>query len=280
LILLLTIVALSLPQARCLGRRAPRAAANVSNGNRKRGGRNRRNAKSDPVPVITEKIDCRPLSMKAAVGYGMILSLNSGFVNGICLSGLLSFDGTKQASAAVTGAWTNSALGLANGKMDQFSFNLSCILSYVFGSFSAGYVNPNPKIFEVSVVATRTLFIAASILLYSASVLCGEEEAGRSYILLALIANGIQNSVTSSATGNLVRSSHFSGISSDIGTFLGQFLRGNNDNLLKLKVFSTLALCFWSGGYLSFSMVESFGSSAILVSSALYMILAIGAGFL
>ena len=42
-----------------------------------------------------------PISTKKAVSLGCLLALNSGIVNGACLSGLLH--PTKQASAAVTG---------------------------------------------------------------------------------------------------------------------------------------------------------------------------------
>jgi hypothetical protein len=41
---------------------------------------------------------------------------------------------------------------------------------------------------------------------------------------LAAMANGIQNSVTSVATGNLIRSAHFSGMTSDMGNLLGQMV--------------------------------------------------------
>ena len=62
-------------------------------------------------------------------------------------------------------------------------------------------------------------------------------------------------------TTNLCRTSHFTGISSDMGTFLGQILRGNMANLFKLKVFAGLATSFWLGGYLSYALSKAHGSS-------------------
>ena len=220
----------------------------------------------------------RQLSTTSAVKYGMLLALNSGMVNGICLSGLLSFDGTKQASAAVTGAWTNSALGVATGNSDQFLFNTKCILSYFFGSFISGVINPNPKPFQVSVPSFRTAFLLGSILLYSSSVL--SDHSNRTYIFLAAIANGIQNSLTSTTTGNLVRSSHFSGCTSDMGTFMGQVFRGNMENLMKLKVFFSLAMSFWVGGLISYNLVKNFGKQTLLFNAFLYLVLAVGVGYL
>ncbi|KAL7546187.1 hypothetical protein ACHAWF_009528 [Thalassiosira exigua] len=210
----------------------------------------------------------RHVPTNKAVAIGMIFALNSGMVNGVCLSGLLS--PTKQASAAVTGAWTNSALGAAMGNSDQFAFNGKCILSYCFGSLISGIVNPNPKVFEVSVSSIRAALWIGCGLLYASSAMT---QKSRDFIFLALMANGITNSLTSTTTANLVRSAHFSGITSDIGTFLGQVLRGNEQNLMKLKVFSSLAVAFWTGGYASYSLTEKFGSRILLFSSMLYLML-------
>jgi len=221
---------------------------------------------------ITKNIN---LTTKSAVLFGMILALNSGYVNGLCLSGILAHDGTKQASAAVTGAWTNSALGVASGNYQQFAFNTKCILSYITGSAIAGVLNPDPVPFQVPSIQVGSTFGIGSVLLYLSSTHAGKD-GSMTFLYLAAIANGIQNSVTSVITSNLVRSAHFSGISSDIGTFVGQVLRGNTANLLKLKVFSLLASCFWIGGMVSYSMVNNFNAASLLFSAALYLVIALG----
>ena len=219
----------------------------------------------------------RSLTTEKAVVFGSLLAFNSGVINGVCLSGLLQ--PTKQASAAVTGAWTNSALGVATGNYEQFLFNGKCILSYFFGSFISGLINYNPTPFEISVGTFRSMFWIGSALLFGSSWMCGSAEEGKGFIFLAAMANGLQNSLTSSTTANLVRSAHFSGITSDIGTFFGQCIRGNQQNLGKLKVFIKLAISFWVGGFSSYFLVEKFGSQTLLFSSVLYMILGVGVGF-
>lgn len=175
----------------------------------------------------------------------------------------------------MTGAWTNSALGAA-AKTGQFGFNLRCILSYFSGSLIAGLVNPNPTPFEISVSTVQILFGIGSVLLFASYSVA--EKGGVEFIFLAAVAMGLQNSLTSTTTANLVRSAHFSGITSDIGTFLGQVVRGNKQNLIKLKVFFSLALSFWTGGYISYSLTRKFGTQILLFSSILYLILGFGAG--
>lgn len=222
------------------------------------------------------KADALPLSTRRAAVLGCLLSLNSGIINGACLSGMLHPDNVKQATAAVTGAWTNSALGVAASDVGQFAFQSKCVLSYFTGSLTAGLVNPNPVPFEVNVPAGITLMIGSALLL-----LAYLSSGSTDFVYLAAVACGLQNSLTSTATANLVRSAHFSGITSDMGTFLGQVLRGNHQNLLKLKVFAMLAASFWTGGYFSYGLVKSHGKKVLLLGCILYLVLGIlGLGFI
>lgn len=218
----------------------------------------------------------RQITTQKAVAFGAILAFNSGVVNGLCLSGALH--PTKQASAAVTGAWTNSALGAASGNHDQFVFNGKCILSYFFGSFLSGVLNPNPKPFEISVESFRYAFWCGSALLLTSSIMAGNSKYGRDFFFLIAMTNGLQNSLTSTTTANLVRSAHFSGITSDMGTFVGQVLRGNYQNLEKLKVFLKLALSFWGGGFASYYLIENLGNHTLWLSAGLYLVLGLAVG--
>lgn len=216
-----------------------------------------------------------PVSTKTAVAMGMVLAFNSGVINGACLSGLLA-EGTKQATAAVTGAWTNSALGMAQGATAQFALNAKCILSYMSGSMIGGLMVPSPTTFKLDVAGSLPLFALASGLLVAAASLADAKNIN--YLFLCLIANGISNSMTSTLTANLCRSAHFSGITSDIGTFLGQVLRGNKTNLLKLKTFALLAACFWAGGYVSYGLTESFGNVVLEGSALVHLVFALFLG--
>ena len=93
---------------------------------------------------------------------------------------------------------------------------------------------------------------------------------------LAAAANGIQNSLTSTHTGNLCRTTHYTGMSSDMGTFLGQCLRGNTANLFRLQVFGALALSFWTGGFTSFFVTRRYASASLQFSAVLYVVLGTG----
>ena len=71
---------------------------------------------------------------------GLLLSLNSGYINGLCLSGMVGPD--RQAVSAFTGTYTKSGLALANGDPKLFGFEFTLILSFIGGALISGAMNP------------------------------------------------------------------------------------------------------------------------------------------
>jgi len=71
---------------------------------------------------------------------GLLLSLNSGYINGLCLSGLVGPD--RQAVSAFTGTYTKSGLALASGDPKLFGFEFTLILSFIGGALISGAMNP------------------------------------------------------------------------------------------------------------------------------------------
>lgn len=226
-------------------------------------------------------------SKAASILLGIIMAFNSGFINGCCLSGFMTTDGAAQQSqavAAVTASWTNSATGIAGGNMGKFYFLGSIILSFMTGSAIAGFLNSKPRSgpFSIGHMSDSTsAFMVAAILLIGAVQMFQMENdeifssfsAARIGFMLTAMANGVQNSITSTLTANLCRSSHYTGITSDMGTFLGQILAGNTANLFKLQVFAGLSLSFWMGGFLSLTPAKTYGPLCLYGSSALYVII-------
>jgi uncharacterized membrane protein YoaK (UPF0700 family) len=90
---------------------------------------------------------------------------------------------------------------------------------------------------------------------------------------LAAAANGIQNGVSSLYSANLIRSTHLTGTTTDIGLFSGQWLRGHRTNLYKMVVLICLAVAFWMGGIVAFIATQQFASHSLLFSAAFYMII-------
>lgn len=203
-------------------------------------------------------------SQNALVIIGCLLAANSGFLNGLTLSGLKA--GQNQAVAAVTGAWTTSAIGLASGESSVFLFQLRIIGCYFGGSCLNGLLNPNGVEWSKK---PKALLLLASLVSCGA---CLYTASAQSFFALLAATNGLQNSWTSMLiNGNVLRTAHFSGCTSDMGTFLGQLIRGNVQNLWKLKIFARLIASFWIGGLLSVVCANKFTQFSILGSVGLYL---------
>jgi uncharacterized membrane protein YoaK (UPF0700 family) len=174
---------------------------------------------------------------------GTVLSFSSGFSNGVSLSGLLLTEYTdiidRQSTSGMTGVYTRSALVLANtnyedtGNLGRFrfmGFQLSIILSYIFGSLISAVLNPRPAPWRLAPMYVPTFFLGALLMCIAAGLAAAERYIQFQvpyFFHLVAMANGVQNGVSSMYSANLIRTTHLTGTTTDIGLLLGQYFRGN-----------------------------------------------------
>ena len=204
---------------------------------------------------------------------GLCLSFNSGYINGCCLSGLLKTCGTGVPVAAFTGAYTNAGLAIGAGNMAVAMANLKMIWSFQAGAAIEGFFNPRPKPNKITPRYGPT-FLLGSVLLALSATRAYLHPDGRSFLYLAAMANGLQNALSSAYSANLIRSSHMSGITSDIGMILGQMLGGNMENAWRFVVLSGLCTSFLVGGVVSWFAVNRFKSLALVFNAFLFFAIA------
>ena len=203
---------------------------------------------------------------------GALLSFNTGFVNGSCLTGFVAPSGLRMQVSGFTTPYTLSALGLAMGDFDTFRFQLCLILSFIFGSFIAGFLTPRATTYRIEPSYGPTFLIGAALL--GVSSILSALEANEDFIFyLAATSCGVQNGISSTYSSNLIRSSGMTGSSTDIGIFLGQLARGNYANAWKLVVLFVLAVSFYAGGVVSFFATREFTTLSLLFNSALFLLI-------
>ena len=205
---------------------------------------------------------------------GLCLSFNTGYINGCCLSGVLKSCGTGVPVSAFTSAYTNAGLALGAGNTPVATAHLKMIFSFIGGAALSGWINPRPK---PRCITPRLgpSFLLASLLMVCSSVAANVHPAGREFLYLAATANGLQNAISSAYTANLIRSSHMSGITSDIGMIIGQMLGGNFENVWRATVLSGLATSFLLGGFTSYFAVTKYKSLALIFNAAFLFCIAI-----
>jgi len=130
----------------------------------------------------------------------------------------------------------------------------------------------NPKAVAHKLVPSYgPTFLLGSACMIAAAVAAELHSRGRTLYYLAAMANGIQNGMTSTYSANLIRTSHLTGTSTDIGLIMGQMLRGERKNYWKFKVLVGLATSFWTGGLVSFYSARHFLHHSLWFSAALYL---------
>lgn len=213
----------------------------------------------NPTTCSTGRESCqpKPYSTQSLDNLGCAFSLNSGFLNGLCLSGVI---GRAMPVAAVTGTYTKAAVAyLGRQQLGALAAILASPLCYMLGSMVNGLCNPEGtmRMDHLSILQSLPLLVAGAMILLANLVMKHHVFVTCLCITFAL---GLQNSWTSTILpGNLLRTTHFSGITSDFGTILGQTLRGNHANAYKLTTFAHLTMSFWLGGIVSQLAVRTLG---------------------
>ena len=206
------------------------------------------------------------------VTLGMVMALIAGYSNGVCLSGfiLVDSDSVRNTVTGVTGAYTNSAIAVGDRDLERYKFMVGTLFSVMVGSCISSVLNPRPIAFEISPSFGAT-FIIGSIFSALGSV-SAIHNSRREFYLVA-ISNGIMNGISSMYTANLIRVTHLTGTTTDIGLFIGQWLRGNRANNWKLFILLGLAMSFWLGSWIGYETASYQRASSLILHSAFFFVM-------
>lgn len=206
-----------------------------------------------------------------------LLTLNSGAINGI------AFFDSKFTVANVSGYGTQIGLSIGSN-IDQLNNNdlninivyvISIFSSFIFGATISGILLPNSK-FEFEHSYGRVLLLEAVLLLIA--FFCDKygENDQQLWLFPAAMACGMQNAMTTSFSGNVLRTTHLTGTATDIGIIFGRHLRGLQSELWKLALFLPMTLGFILGGCCGYYAYKFIGPPAILINCSIITLTAIG----
>jgi uncharacterized membrane protein YoaK (UPF0700 family) len=180
---------------------------------------------------------------------GSTLSFHAGWINVICL---LEF--WNQAVAHVTGTISQITIELSQASWGEALFHVGIVLSFMFGSFCSGLFIGNTK-FKFKRSYGVMLMVESVVLLCGAAILDYDDHVvwSRGAFLLVALACGIQNGMCTGFSGAVIRTTHFTGITTDIGLVLGHYVRNaftgkEQTETWKLMIFVPLLLGYFFGG--------------------------------
>lgn len=172
---------------------------------------------------------------------GFLLALNAGFINAV---GVLGF--RHQAVSHLTGISTYFSIELVQHDWLQVLHLGWVIVFFMLGAMFSGVVIGSEALrlgrrYHIALWAEALLLLMAVALLQH-GMLSGQ--------WLASAACGLQNAMTSTFSGAVVRTTHVSGLFTDIGIALGLRLRGQQVDSRRLLLYLILIAGFVGGGVL------------------------------
>ncbi|WP_261817962.1 YoaK family protein [Vibrio gallicus] len=189
----------------------------------------------------------------------LLLAFIAGSINAI---GLLGLD--HQSVSHVSGTATLFGTQL----LTSWSTSLhlaGVMLSFFLGSAISGFVLRSSSLklkrhYEIPLLLESALLLATICLLYKHSNF-GDFSAAA--------ACGLQNAMVTTYSGAVVRTTHLTGIITDLGLMFGNYLRGEAINKRKLMLFSYITFGFISGGTVGAYLFKVGSFNALFLPTAL-----------
>jgi uncharacterized membrane protein YoaK (UPF0700 family) len=170
---------------------------------------------------------------------GCILAFTAGCVNSTALVGF-----THLSASHVTGNVTLFASAFAEGNYQQMALVCLVLLSFLFGAVISGFV-----VGSTALRAGRrygiALMIEASLLLISLILFSVQSIWGQ---VFAAMACGLQNSMVATYSGAVIRTTHLTGLTSDMGSAIGNWLAGREINKKTFVLQGMIWYSFCGGG--------------------------------
>ncbi|WP_201316070.1 YoaK family protein [Dyella sp. EPa41] len=201
----------------------------------------------------------RQLPRWAWIGGGL-LAFIAGSINTV---GYLCF--RHQPITHLTGTSTELGIAMANldaGEILHWGFTIG---AFLLGAVLSGFI-VQQRTLQLGRRYGVVLVIESALLFVATPLIHGASDLG---LYLASMACGLQNAMVSTYSGATFRTTHLSGIFTDLGIYVGQRLRGLEVGRLRIQVCLLVAGHFIAGamaGALGFAVLQE---RVLLVPAAL-----------
>lgn len=194
------------------------------------------------------------------------LALIAGCINAI---GLLGFE--HQSVSHLSGTATLFGTELLALSFQKIFHLLGILLSFLGGSCIAGFLLHGSTL-KLGRHYDTALFIESIFLCLSAWFLFSGSFYGHFF---ASAACGLQNALATTYSGAIIRTTHVTGIFTDLGIMFGSILRGQELDRRKAKLFLFIIIGFILGGMSGALLYSALLVKALLVPAIVCLIIAI-----
>jgi uncharacterized membrane protein YoaK (UPF0700 family) len=201
---------------------------------------------------------------------GAVLALIAGMINAV---GFLGFQ--HQGVTHLTGTTTLLGVAIAQGDRSGMLHLAAVVGSFLTGAVLGGFLIQNGELklgrrYGMALLVESVLLLIAVPLL-SRQMLLGD--------YLASCACGLQNGMVSTYSGAVLRTTHVTGIFTDLGIFIGQIIRGIPVDRRRILLGLLLVSSFFGGGVAGALAFSSFSYGALYFPAALTGVVGFAYGF-
>ena len=189
-------------------------------------------------------------------GGAVILAFCAGMINVIAISGFV-----HKGITHLTGNFSLLSIALFEGDWYGITQTFLIVVSFFLGALLAGII-----VGDAHLKMGRRYGVALAI--ESALLLVSTYGFVRGFMYgeyFACMAAGLQNAMVSTYSGAIVRTTHLTGIISDLGALVGNKFRGLKVDGKRIILLSIISLSFLFGGFVGAFYYRLFGPFAMLI---------------
>lgn len=191
---------------------------------------------------------------------GAVLAFSAGFVN---TAALMGFAGLSVSH--VTGNVSLFAAAIAHMDVSSTLYIAALLLSFLAGAILSGYVVGQTSL-NLGKRYGRALYIEAGLLLLSYWLYQQHDYLGQ---VAAAMACGLQNAMVATYSGAVIRTTHLTGLTSDMGAAIGSWLAGHSISKPTLGFQAIIWYCFCGGSAVGAYLFAKVSYDALFVPIAI-----------
>ncbi len=186
----------------------------------------------------------------------LALSGIAGAINAVALLGV-----DHKGVTHVTGAITQASSHLAEGEAGTAGHAAATVFAFLLGSILSGIIIRDPTL-KMGRLYGVGLMVEGALLAVAWYFLRAGQTTGDYF---AAAACGLQNALATNYSGAVLRTTHMTGVLTDLGLLLGQALRRQEIDVQRLRIYLALLAGFVVGGTLGTMSYAQFGADALLL---------------
>jgi uncharacterized membrane protein YoaK (UPF0700 family) len=195
-----------------------------------------------------------------------VLALVAGCVNAVGLLGL-----QHQSISHLSGTATLLGIGVAGSALGDVFQLLALLLSFLVGASISGYFLQDGAL-KLGPNYSGVLTLEATFLFTATYLLTKDYFFG---VCLASAACGLQNALATTYSGAVIRTTHITGLFTDLGIMFGAKIRGDHFDNRKALLFLLIIIGFILGGTLGVYLFGALAFYALMIPASICLSLAL-----